>query len=135
MEIKNPFFSEYLSVVKTYIFDEDETVLKHAYELGLRSFESGQLILDAIKLQSEIINILLDETQVDKNRRNTISAASAVFANYLSPFVISLVRSRDVGKKIKPEINDEEHSNNDNCQNIKYYESLLKKYIRYDHNS
>jgi two-component system sensor histidine kinase UhpB len=81
---------QYKSALKEYVASPGEAGLGRAYELGRAALAEGQGLLDsAVRHQTAVTGILEDEA-VKKNEEQSLEAAAAFFAEYLSPFEMAL---------------------------------------------
>ncbi len=126
MELSEEFCNEYINAVKNYIETGGETALNRAYELGRKSLESGQLILDTARLHSDITLKILNESGSNISKKNIISSATAFFTEYLSPFVMTFKGFLDVVDNLKREINVRKRAEDAYRQSVNYYEALLR---------
>ncbi|NJD23006.1 MAG: PAS domain S-box protein [Melioribacter sp.] len=126
MELSEEFCNEYINAVQNYIDTNGETALNRAYDLGRKSIESGQLIIDTARLHSDITMKILNETNIDINKENIISAATVFFTEYLSPFVMTFKGFLDVVENLKREINVRKNAEDAYRQSVNYYEALLR---------
>ncbi|RDU99005.1 PAS domain-containing protein [Trinickia dinghuensis] len=81
--------ADYLSGLRTYLEDESEAGLAHAYELGRRAMIDGLGLLDMAALQRAALDTLvLPATSNDRPR--FMEASTAFFNEVLAPFELSI---------------------------------------------
>ncbi len=122
----NEFNYEYNSVIRKYIAEKDEYSLHQAYELGRRALDSGQLILQCFEVHNEILSkVILDLS--DKNKLSEIiTAATAFFSEFLSPFEMTYRGFLQTVQNLKIEIAEKLRAEEALRQSEKYYKSLIE---------
>jgi PAS domain S-box-containing protein len=126
MVLSKEISDEYVFALKNYIIDNSETTLNHAYELGRRSLENGQQILDIARVHLGIIADIVNESAAHSANEEMISNSMVFFTEYLSPFVMTFKGFWEVVENLKREINVRVRAEEAYRQSVNYYESLLR---------